>query len=84
MTVQRTQSYLGENHRRLKSRSGPAAAKVAIARKLAVIICNILKNNLRTVRYDSENYLKNRQEKELKNLKKKAWRLGYTLNAITG
>lgn len=83
MIVQRTDSYLGENHRRLKSRLGPATAKVAIARKLAVIIYNILKNDLRTIRYDAEAYQRHRQEKELKNLQKKARRLGYTLSALS-
>lgn len=54
-----------------------------MARKLAVIIYNILKNDLRTIRYDAEAYQRHRQEKELKNLQKKARRLGYTLSAVS-
>lgn len=82
MTVQRTDSFLGENHRRLKSRIGPSNAKVAIARKLAVILYQILKNNTSTIRYSAEVYLQHRQERELKNLHKKAYHMGYMLTPI--
>ena len=34
-------------------------------------------------RYDAEAYQRHRQEKELKNLQKKARRLGYTLSALS-
>ncbi len=83
MTVQWTDSFLGENHRRLKSRVGPGVAKIAIARKLAAIIYHILKNDIRTIRYDAEFYRQKRQERELKNLRRKAGRMGYALTLVS-
>lgn len=82
LTVQRTDSFLGAAHRRLKARIGPASAKTAIARKLAIILYRLVKNKRVAIKFNAEAYEELYRERQLKKLKRLAARLGFELNAV--
>ncbi len=79
MTAQRTDSFLGVYHRRLKGRVGPAKAKNATARKVAIILYGQVKNESETIRFSAEKYEAAYKERKLKNMKREAKRMGFTL-----
>ncbi len=77
MATQRTDSYLGSQYRKIQARRGGAIAKTAIARKIAEILYNAIKNGSVIEKYDAEKYeLKILQRKERKFLRD-ANKLGY-------
>ena len=79
MTAQRTDSFMGAFHRRLKSRIGPSKAKNAAARKIAIILYRLVKNGNKATKYSAESYEALYMERKLKNLKRQAGQLGYQL-----
>jgi len=81
MTVQRTDSFLGAFHRRLKSRSGPGTAKNAVAGKMAIIMYRLVKSGGATIKFSAEKYDRLYRERKLANLKRQAEKLGYNLIA---
>jgi len=82
MSTQRTDSFLGAFHRRIKIRVGPAKAKSASARKIAIILYRLVKGGATATKFSAEEYDTLYQERKLKNLKKQARKLGYELQAI--
>jgi transposase len=74
---------LGVLYRRLSNKNGPKTANKAVARKLAVLVYTLIKNQSE---YDAslrmEQTLKQQQRQE-KNLKKMAEKMGYTLTKTT-
>ncbi len=81
MTVQRTDSFLGAFHRRLKSRIGPAKAKNAAARKMAIILYRLAKNGGQAIKFSSEQYAQLYLKRRLANLTRQAKHMGFTLVA---
>jgi len=70
MAAKRTTTYLGQTARRLSNRITPKKAKVAIARKLAEIIYNIIRNGMPVHVKTLEEYESRRQVREIKNFVK--------------
>ena len=81
MTVQRTDSFLGAFHRRLKARVGPAKAKNAAARKMAIILYRLVKYGGQAVKFSAEQYEQLYLKRKLENLARQAKHLGFTLVA---
>ena len=79
MTAQRTDSFLGVYHRRLKGRIGPAKAKNATARKVSIILYDHVKNESETLRFSAEKYETAYKERKLKNMQREANKFGYVL-----
>jgi len=70
MAAARTQTYLGENARRLRKRITPKKAKVAIARKLAEIVFNIIRHDMPVYVKTMEEYEMRRQKREIQHFVK--------------
>lgn len=81
MTGQRTDSFLGAFHRRLKVRVGPAKAKNAAARKMAIILYRLVKYGRQAIKFSAEQYDQIYQERKLANLKRQAVKMGFNLVA---
>ena len=79
MSAQKTDSFLGAFHRRIKIRVGPAKAKNATARKIAIILYRLVKGGVQAVKFSSEEYDNLYQERKIKKLKKQAHKFGYKL-----
>jgi transposase len=77
-----SQTYLGSQYRRLHAKLGPAKALTAMARKLAIILYNMLKHGQSFVELGIEKHEKEHKQRMLKNLKKRAAELGYTISEI--
>jgi transposase len=75
----RTQTALGEYYRRLRARKGPKAAVTATAHKLARLIYHLLKHREPYRPLNPESYDQHLRQRELSLLKRKAARLGFTL-----
>lgn len=78
-TLHHSQSYLGAFYRRLAARIGKTKAIQATARKLAVMIYRALKYGIDHVERGEAFYQTKYQERLLKNLRRRAEELGYTL-----
>jgi len=81
MTVQRTDSFLGAFHRRLKIRVGPAKAKNAAARKMAIILYRLVKCGKRAIKFSADQYEQLYQKRKLANLARQAKHFGFNLVA---
>jgi transposase len=79
MTVQRTDSFLGAFHRRLKIRVGPAKAKNASARKIAIILYRLVKYGNQAIKFSAEQYEHLYKERKLANLTRQARQMGFSL-----
>ena len=84
MTVQRTDSFLGAFHRRLKTRVGSAKAKNASARKMAIILYRLVKYGGQAIKFSAEQYEQLYLKRKLANLTRNAKHLGFTLVANHG
>jgi len=82
MTSQRTDSAIGAAYRRLKGRLGPAKARTAIARKLAVVLYRVVRDGQGAVQHSAADYEAKFQEQQLKRLRAQAWKLGYDLSPV--
>jgi transposase len=70
---------VGDFFRRIKRRHGPQVAITATANKLARIIYTMIKNKQEYVEPGQGTYERRHQERVLRNLKRRAKRLGYRL-----
>ena len=80
--LQRSNHWLGQYYRRIKSRSGPLVATKATARKLAIIFYEMVNNRVEFSPILVENYNQKFKEQRIKMLKKHALSLGLQLQEI--
>ncbi|MEZ6089052.1 MAG: IS110 family transposase [Pirellulaceae bacterium] len=79
-TLYRSDCALGAFGRRLRARDGAASAVTAIARKLAIIIYNMIKTGRPYVDRGAQAYDARFREQQLASLRRRAERLGYDLS----
>jgi transposase len=77
VTLLRSQSYLGAQYRRLRTRLGAPKAITAIARKLACLFYQLIKQHY--VDQGTEYYEARYREQQIRSLTKRAQRLGLQL-----
>lgn len=80
-TLYLSQTYLGEQYRRLHAKLGAGKAITAMARKLATILYNMLKYGQSFVEQGMEKHELEHRARKLKNLQKRADELGYMISA---
>jgi transposase len=78
----KTDTALGAFYRRIKARSGPLTAAAATARKMAVIIYHMLTKGQEFVDLGAGHYEEKHKARMLKNMKKKAERMGFELVSV--
>lgn len=78
-TIGRTDTWLGNFHRRMKARLGPAGANTATAHKLAIIIYHLLKYKEPYIDVDCLVYEEKFRRSRLVRLRKQAEELGFQL-----
>jgi transposase len=76
------ESAFGAFYRRMKARLGPKQAIVATAHKIARAFYHILKHRTPFHDLGGEEYERRAREREIKNLRKRAAKLGLSLNEI--
>ena len=81
-TLHRSDSALGAFFRRLKARIGAPKATTATAHKLAIIMFNMIKNQLEFVETGADYYEKQYRDRLIKNLSNRAKMLGFELMEI--
>lgn len=79
MTVGKTDSALGAFYRRLSSRVGKAKAITATARKIAVLIYNLLRYGKAYLDPGAQYYEEQHRARVVRNLKRRAQSLGFTI-----
>lgn len=78
-TLLRSQSYLGAQYRRLRTRLGAPKAITAMARKLACLFYRLIKHGLQYVDKGTEYYEARYREQQVRSLAKRAQKLGLQL-----
>jgi transposase len=78
-TLLRSQSYLGAQYRRLRTRLGAPKAVTAMARKLACLFYRLIKHGQQYVDKGNEYYEARYREQQIRSLAKRAQKLGATL-----
>ncbi len=78
-TLLRSQSYLGAQYRRLRTRLGAPKAITAMARKLACLFYRLIKHGLQYVDKGTEYYEARYREQQVRSLAKRAHKLGLQL-----
>jgi transposase len=78
-SVARSDSALGAYYRAMRARKGPQQATVATAHKIARIVYHLLKYGEAYEAESAASYEQKRQERELRQLTRRALKLGYTL-----
>jgi transposase len=81
-SVSRSDSALGAYYRAMRARKGPQQATVATAHKIARIVYHLLKYGEAYEGDSAEAYEQQRQERELRQLSRRAQKLGYTLTPV--
>jgi len=79
MTLLRSQSYLGAQYRRLRTRLGAPKAITAMARKLACLFYRLIKHGQQYVDKGTEYYEARYREQQIRSLAKRAQKLGLEL-----
>jgi transposase len=79
MTLLRSQSYLGAQYRRLRTRLGAPKAITAMARKLACLFYRLIKHGQQYVDKGIEYYEARYREQQIRSLAKRAQKLGFQL-----
>ena len=79
MTLLRSQSYLGAQYRRLRTRLGAPKAITAMARKLACLFYRLIKHGQQYVDKGMEYYEARYREQQIRSLLKRAQKLGFQL-----
>ena len=79
MTLLRSQSYLGAQYRRLRTRLGAPKAITAMARKLACLFYRLIKHGQQYVDKGTEYYEARYREQQIRSLTKRAEKLGLQL-----
>jgi transposase len=78
-TLLRSQSYLGAQYRRLRTRLGAPKAITAMARKLACLFFKLIKHGQQYVDKGTEYYEARYREQQIRSLAKRAQKLGVQL-----
>jgi hypothetical protein len=78
-TLIRSQSYLGAQYRRLRTRLGAPKAITAMARKLACLFYRLIKHGQQYVDKGTEYYEARYREQQIRSLTKRAHKLGLQL-----
>ena len=78
-TLLRSQSYLGAQYRRLRTRMGAPKAITAMARKLACLFYRLIKHGYQYLDKGTEYYEARYREQQIRSLTKRAQRLGLQL-----
>jgi len=78
-TLLRSQSYLGAQYRRLRTRLGAPKAITAMARKLACLFYRLIKHGQQYVDQGTEHYEARYREQQIRALTKRAQKLGLQL-----
>jgi transposase len=81
-SVAQSHSSLGAYYRAMRARLGPRQAIVATAHKIARTVYHLLKTREPYREESVADYDRKRQERELKQLSRRAHKLGYTLTAV--
>jgi transposase len=79
VTLIRSQSYLGAQYRRLRTRLGAPKAITAMARKLACLFYRLIKRGQQYVDKGTEYYEAKYREQQIRSLAKRAQKLGLQL-----
>jgi transposase len=79
MTLLRSQSYLGAQYRRLRTRLGAPKAITAMARKLACLFYRLIKHGQQYVDKGTEYYEAQYRDQQIRSLAKRAQKLGLQL-----
>ena len=77
--VSRSQTALGAFYRRIRARAGPERAVTATAHKLARIIYHLLKEHEPYAPLAAEAYEQQQRDRAVRQLERRAARLGFTL-----
>lgn len=80
--VSRSDSAIGAYYRAMRARKGPEQATVATAHKIARIVYHLLKYGEAYEEEGADAYDQKRQERELRQLTRRANKLGYTLAPV--
>ncbi len=80
--LQRSNNWIGQYYRRIRSRSGPLVATKATARKLAIIFYEMVKNKVEFIPIPMTEYEDNYKQYKYKYLEKQASTIGYKLISI--
>jgi transposase len=80
--VSRSPSALGAYYRRKRAQAGPRFAQVATAHKIARTVYHLLKHRVQYADIGADGYEQQQRERDLAVLRKKAAKLGFTLNAV--
>ena len=75
-TLLRSQSYLGAQYRRLRTRLGAPKAITAMAHKLAVLVYRMLRYGHEYVDKGMQYYEERHREQQIRHLKQRAAKLG--------
>ncbi len=78
-SVSRSDSALGAYYRSMRARKGPEQATVATAHKIARIVYHLLRSGEAYEAESADAYEQKRQEREVRQLSRRAQKLGYTL-----
>ena len=78
-SVKRSDTVFGAKYRRMRARLGPAQATVAVAHAIARVVYRMLKYKVEYETISVEEYEKKYKEQQLKYMKRKAAKLGFTL-----
>jgi transposase len=81
-SVGRSDSSFGAYYRAMRARLGPQQAIVATAHKIARVVYHLLKTGEAFQEESAEVYEQKRHARELKNLTRRAQKLGYTLTPV--
>ena len=81
-TLLRSQSYLGAQYRRLRTRLGAPKAITAMARKLACLFYRLMKHGQQYVDKGTEYYEAKYREQQIRSLAKRTQRLGLQLVTV--
>ena len=81
-SVSRSNSAVGAYYRAMRARKGPEQATVATAHKIARIVYHLLNYGEAYEAESADAYEQKRQERELRVLRRRAAKLGYTLAPV--
>lgn len=77
--VSRSETAVGAYYRSMRARKGPQQAIVATAHKIARIVYHLLKTGENYIEHSAAEYEEQRRERELRQLTRRAHKLGLTL-----
>ena len=83
-SVSRSKSSLGSFYRRIRAKKGAPVANTATAHKIARVVYFMLKNKSQYVDRGQEEYEEKQRQRQIKNMERKAKKLGMKLEPIVG